>query len=73
VTVDELKEVLAEQFKAHEKHEDSQHAAIITHFEAINGTVKDHGKEITGLKIRDAFWGGGLLAVWALVRTLFKS
>jgi hypothetical protein len=72
VTVDELREVLAEQFRTHEKHEDEQHAQIIRHFDRINGAVSDHGKEITGLKIRDAFWAGGLVAAWAVVKSLFK-
>jgi hypothetical protein len=72
MTVDELKEVLAEQFRQHEKHEDENYAAIIRHLDAINGTVKDHDKAITGLKIRDAFWAGGLVAAWAVVKSLFK-
>jgi hypothetical protein len=72
MTVDELKEVLDDRFRTHEKHEDAQHAEIIRHFDRINGTITGHGKEITGLKIRDGFWAGGLVAAWAVVKSLFK-
>jgi Ethanolamine utilization protein EutJ (predicted chaperonin) len=73
VTVEELREVLAEQFKVHEKHEDEQHAQIVRHLDHINGKVARHDDAITGLKIRDAYWAGGLVTAWAVVKSLFKS
>ena len=72
MTVDELKEVLDERFKLHEKHEDEQHGAIIGHFDRINGRVGEHEKDIRSLMIRDAFWAGGVVAVVAIIRILWK-
>jgi hypothetical protein len=72
VTVDELKEVLADQFHQHERHEDGQHAEIVRHFDKINGSISDHANDITNLKVRDGLWAGGLIAGWAVIKALFK-
>jgi hypothetical protein len=72
VTVDELKEVLDERFGRHEKHADEQHDAIISHFDRINGRVSAAEKDIRSLMIRDAFWAGGVVAVSAILRLLWK-
>jgi hypothetical protein len=72
MTVDELKDVLDEQFQRHEKHEDLQHAEIIRHFDRVNGSIAEHAREIKKLEIRDALWVGGLIVGWAIIQTLFK-
>jgi hypothetical protein len=33
----------------------------------------DHDKEISGLKVRDAFWAGGVVALAALIGWLLKG
>jgi len=72
VTVEEFKQVIDERFERHESHEDDQHADIIRHFERINGRVGEHDKDIRSLMIRDAFWAGGVVAVSAVLRLLWK-
>ena len=72
MTVEEFKQVIDERFATHEKHEDAQHEAIIEHFERINGKVGQHDNDIRSLMIRDAFWAGGVVAVSALLRLIWK-
>ena len=72
MTVDELKAVLAEQFEAHERHEDQQYGTIISHFERINGRLDNHDDAITGLKIRDAYWAGGVVGILGLIKLLWR-
>jgi len=72
VTVDELKDVLDERFKLHEKHEDDQHGAIIGHFDSIDIRAGEHEKDIRSLMVRDAFWAGGVVAVCAVLRLIWK-
>ena len=72
MTVGELKEVLDERFERYEKHEDTQHGAIITHLERINGRLGKHDDAITGLKIRDAYWAGGVVGILGLIKLLWR-
>jgi ElaB/YqjD/DUF883 family membrane-anchored ribosome-binding protein len=66
------------------KNAREDHAAIRDQIEAgiaevklrldrINGRVLDHDKEISGLKVRDAFWAGGVVALAALIGWLLKG
>ena len=71
MTVEELREVLADQFETHEKHEDAQHAEIVRHFYKLNGKVATHDKDIRGLLVRDAFWAGGAVALCWILKLIF--
>ena len=48
MTVDELGEVLQREFDG-----------VNRRLDAINGKVAEHERDLTGLKVRVAYWAGG--------------
>lgn len=72
MTVDELHDVLASRLDDLEANRTERHGEIVHRLDSINGKVSGHDREITGLKIRDAYWAGGVAGVLALVKLLWK-
>ena len=59
MTVDELHDVLAERLDG-----------IRTQLERQNGRVGKVEEDVTKLKIADAYWAGGVVAVVAIIKIL---
>lgn len=60
MTVDELHDVIKREFDG-----------VNYRLDRINGRVSEHDREITGLKIRDAYWAGAVAAIASFVAWLF--
>ena len=59
MTVDELHEVIQREFDG-----------VNGRLDKLNGKVDRHDEEITGLKIRDAYWAGGMAVVVLVIKLL---
>ena len=61
MTVDELHDVLAQRLDGIKEAIDKQ-----------NGRLGKVEAEVTGLKIRDAYWAGGIVGVLGLIKLLWR-
>ena len=68
MTVEELHDVLTDKLDGMEEGRKERHAELVGRLDKINGRVGRHDDEISGLKVRDAFWAGGLAALAALLK-----
>ncbi len=72
MTVDELREALRDQTAILEAGRNERHAEVMRRLDGINGRVNRHDDEITGLKVRDALWAGGLMGIIGLLKLLWR-
>lgn len=70
MTIEELHDVLKDRLDEIEANRTERHHEVVNRLASINGRVASHDSEITGLKIRDAYWAGGVMSVLALLKLL---
>ena len=71
MTVEELSKVLDKRMADQEISRIERHNEILKRLDKINGRVSDHDKDISNLKVRDAYVtgigiGGGTILQWFL-------
>ena len=71
--VDELHAVIKRELDTDRRVQQERHEELKGCLKSINGRVRDHDREITGLKVRDAFWAGGAVVLAALIGWLLKG
>lgn len=62
MTVDELRDVIEPHFKN-----------LNRRLDRIESRLDRADAEINSLKVRDAYWAGGLAAAWAILAWLWKN
>lgn len=72
MTVEELHNVLTQRLDDLEESRGDRHDELMGRLNSINGRVGRAESDIVSLRIRDAWWAGGVVAVLAVLRALFK-
>ncbi len=72
MTIKELNDNLNQRLDDLEESRAERHQEVLSRLAAINGRVSKHDAEISGLKVRDAYWAGGLAALMSFLKLLWR-